>query len=270
MNEEYIGSDTLNPKPPANDGSCRPQFSLRTLLIGTMASCVLLAVLVPSMRQARRASQRTSCRGNLKSIALALQCYHDIYKKFPRAITYADDGTAMYSWRVLVMLYLSSDATDGGYDYNEPWNGPNNCRLFGGTVSTQRNEECIRQPAASCPFVYRCPGASSSQSRMCTNYLMLIDDRPGKPNGPPNLPGSVAPSLDLKSTVIVIEIAESDIHWMEPRAVLLSELSMKINDRSQRRLSSYHGGACVLHADGSVEILDEATTEERVRELLTQ
>ena len=99
---------------------------------------------------------------------------------------------------------------------------------------------------------------------------MLIDDRPGKPNGPPNRPGSVPPSLDPKSAVIVIEIADSDIHWMEPRDVLLSELSMKINDRSKRSLSSYHGGACIAHADGTVEILDDATTEERVRELLTQ
>ena len=47
-----------------------------------------------------------------------------------------------------------------------------------------------------------------------------------------------------------------NIHWMEPRDVLLSELSMKINDRSKRRLSSYHGGACIAHADGSVELLD--------------
>ena len=52
--------------------------------------------------------------------------------------------------------------------------------------------------------------------------------------------------------------------------MLLSKLSMKINDRSKRSLSSYHGGACVLHVDGSVELLDDATTEERVRELLIQ
>ena len=117
---------------------------------------------------------------------------------------------------------------------------------------------------------YRCPAAVPPQNHMCTNYVMLIDDRPGKPNGPPNRPGSVPPSSDHKSAVIVIEIADSDIYWMEPRDVLLSELSMKINDRSQRSLSSYHGGACVVHADGSVELLDDATTEERVRELLTQ
>ncbi len=118
--------------------------------------------------------------------------------------------------------------------------------------------------------IYRCPSAPPTQNRMYTNYVMLIDDRLGQPNGPPNLPGSAAPSIDPASAVIVIEVADSDIHWMEPRDVLLSELSMKINDRSKRSLSSYHGGACVAHADGSVEILDDATTEERLRELLTQ
>ena len=105
---------------------------------------------------------------------------------------------------------------------------------------------------------------------MCTNFLMLIDDRPGKPNGPPNQPGSVPPSFDLQSAAIIIEVADSDIFWMEPRDVLLSELSMEINDRSQRSLSSYYGGAYVAHADGSVELLDDDATEEYVRELLTQ
>ena len=79
---------------------------------------------------------------------------------------------------------------------------------------------------------------------------------------------SAPPSFDQKSAVIIIEIADSDIHWMEPRDVLLGELSMKINDRSNPSVSSYHGGA--VHADGSVETLEDATTEERVRELLTQ
>ena len=114
------------------------------------------------------------------------------------------------------------------------------------------------------------PGRLPSQNRMFTNYVMLIDDRPGKPNGPPNRPGSDPPDLGRKSAVIVIEIADSDIHFMEPRDVLLSELSRKINDRSKCSLSSYHGGAWVLHADGSSEFLDDATTEERLRELLTQ
>ncbi len=74
----------------------------------------------------------------------------------------------------------------------------------------------------------------------------------------------------IDSIAIILEIPDSDIHWMEPRDVLLSELSMRINDRSERSPSSCHGGACVVHANGTVEILDDATTAGRVKELVTQ
>lgn len=157
------------------------------------------------------------------------------------------------------------------YDCHEPWNGPKNSLLGDDIPDTWYAADGHAYQSVVDAGVFRCPSAPATQNRMCTNYVMLIDDRPSKPNGPPHRPGSAPPRFDdTKSGVIVIEIADSDIHWMEPRDVLLSELSMKLNDRSQPSLSSYHGGACIAHADGSVEVLDEATTEERVRELLAQ
>ena len=258
-----MSESTENPSRdlPATDGSPTPRFSLRSLLIGTMVICVLLAAIVPLVRHVQhvqRRAQQWQCQNNLRSIASALHCYYDVHKSLPCVITYAADGTPLHSWRVPLLPYFDYAVRWPDYDYREPWNGPNNSLSYKG----------LKGPW--CPPCYRCPGAPPSRNGACTDYVMLIDDRPGKPNGPPHLPGSAPPSLDPKSAVIVIEIADSDIHWMKPRDVLLSELSMKINDRSKRSLSSYHGGACVVHADGSVELLDDATTEERVRELLTQ
>ena len=270
--------DGDKPKPEfsvAESPGCL-RFSLRTLLIGTMAICMLLAILVPSIRHVRRSEMQRECMANLKLLGLALHDYHDVHRKFPSATTYAADGRPMHSWRVLITPWLDDFPFFSGYDRNEPWDGPNNRRLGDDMPdSWRRSTPPNESPGKPFQYVlypswYRCPSAPVSQDPMCTNYVMLIDDRPGKPNGPPHLPGSVPPSLNPGSAVWVIEIADSDIHWMEPRDVLLSELSMKINDRSKRSLASYHGGACVLHADGSVEILDEATTEERVRELLAQ
>ena len=206
----------------------------------------------------------------MKWIALSLHNYFDVHRTFPWAITYAQDGTRMRSWRFALLPYLEQQPTGLSYDYREPWNGPHNGLIGDEIPDNWCDNSGIASQYVYIPRAYRCPSAPSSQNQTCTNYVMLIDDRSGKPNGPPNRPGSVPPSFDDKSAVIVIEIADSDIHWMEPRDVLLSELSMKINDRSKRSLSSYHGGACVAYADGSVELLDEATTEERVRELLAQ
>ncbi len=247
-----------------------PRFSLRSLLVGTTGLCVLLAVvIVPVIQVARQAAQRRTCSRYLQKIVWGLHNYHDLFKTFPPAIIYAADGTPMHSWRVLAKNVIYTDQFYGLYDFHEPWNGPKNSLLADDMPDTWHDLDGTTYEAVyECPFYYRCPSALPTQDRMNTNYVMLIDDRPGKMNGPPNRPGSVPSSFDDKSAVFIIEITDSDIHWMEPRDVLLSELSMKINDRSKRSLSSHHGGACIAYADGRIEILDETATEERVRELL--
>ena len=73
----------------AAEPSARPRFGLRSLFIATMAICVVLAVLVPTIRASRLASQRIQCSNNMKQIALALHNYHDVHRTFPWAITYA-------------------------------------------------------------------------------------------------------------------------------------------------------------------------------------
>ena len=263
-------SESPTPESPANGPSHRLRFRRRSLLISTLAIGAVLAMAVPAIQTARRAAQRERCSFNLRQINLGLWLYHEYYKTYPPAITYAPDGTPMHSWRVAILPGAYVGPIYDRYNFRESWNGPHNRMLGDAVPDTYSRVDGTTVQSVYIPPIYRCPSAQATQSPMCTNYVMLIDDRPSKPNGPPHLAGSVPPSFDDKSAVIIIEIADSDIHWMEPRDVLLSELSMKINDRSKRSLSSYHGGACVLHADGSVEILDEATTEERVRELLTQ
>ena len=72
MDRECTGTNAPNPDLPATGGSRGPRFNLRSLLVGTMVICILLAVLVPSLRQVRRAAQQMQCQNNLKQIALAL------------------------------------------------------------------------------------------------------------------------------------------------------------------------------------------------------
>lgn len=264
---EQLNRETSGGRQPG-----RGSFNFRKLLIGTIACCAVLALLVPLVRHlqqlSQRVSQRTECRHNLEWLGYALHNYADTYGSFPRPITYADDGTPLHSWRVRVLPFVMAGPVHEAYDYQEAWNGPNN-KLLGDETPDVWDGKYGTYLFDAEYFAYRCPSAPPTQNHMCTNYVMLIDDRPGKPNGPPNLPGSVPPTRDPPSKVIIIEIADSDIHWMEPRDVLLSKLSLKINDRSKTSISSYHGGACVLQADGSVLVLDESTTAEHLKQLLT-
>ena len=76
---------------------------------------------------------------NLKEIQLALLNYESAKGSLPPA--YIADATAkpMHSWRVLILPYLGEMALYNKYNFNEPWNGPNNSKL-----------------AAQVPDVFRC------------------------------------------------------------------------------------------------------------------
>ena len=76
------------------------------------------------------------------------------------------------------------------------------------------------------------------------------------------------------NTIIVAEVVNSNILWTEPRDLRFDEMSFQINDRSKPSISGkhpHHGHylAAVLFADGSVKLLDESTTPEELRAMLT-
>ena len=76
----------------------------------------------------------------------------------------------------------------------------------------------------------------------------------------------------LSRTILVVELADSDIHWMEPRDLDIRSLPKKINSKSVlSSISSKHvRGACVAFADGNVRFLDEETAAETLEALLTR
>ena len=75
---------------------------------------------------------------------------------------------------------------------------------------------------------------------------------------------------DRSSTPVVVEIANSGIHWMEPRDLDLSDITPTINSKTARGIASRHhlGAWCIL-ADGNVRFLPEKMPPERLRILLT-
>lgn len=73
-----------------------------------------------------------------------------------------------------------------------------------------------------------------------------------------------------RESILIAEIADSDIFWSEPRDLTFEEMSLQINTKSKPSISSHHPhGAMVLFADGSVEFLDESTTPKQLRAMLT-
>lgn len=96
------------------------------LLVGTL----LAALYIPAARIARHEGQRASCVSRLKSLVLALHSYHQAFDAFPPAFIADDEGRPMHGWRVLVLPYIAEGSLYDRYDFDEPWDGPNNRLLI--------------------------------------------------------------------------------------------------------------------------------------------
>jgi len=66
-------------------------FTLIELLVVIAIIAVLVALLLPAVQQAREAARRSSCKNNLKQIALGMHNYHEVANSFPFACNAGDD-----------------------------------------------------------------------------------------------------------------------------------------------------------------------------------
>jgi hypothetical protein len=219
---------------------------------GCLFVCFFLILPVGLFISAVRVFPQTLlCSHNLKQIAGALELYHLKYGSYPPAYLADAKGKPIHSWRVLILPYLGQTALYDRYRFDEPWDGPHNRLLHRNSVSE-----------------YRCPVTSPGSVPTDTSYMVVVGPQTAWPGARGTQRAEITDGLD--QTLLVVEVRNSGVHWMEPRDLDFAHLPLAINPGSGRGISGSHAGAVhAVTADKTVVTLRETLPADIIRALLT-
>jgi hypothetical protein len=204
--------------------------------------------------EAREAARSSQCRANLKQIGFALVLYADKYGSYPPPFIADENGRPMHSWRTLILPYMDLAPLYARYRFDEPWDGPNNQKLHSTIIG-----------------LFNCPTRFPSESQSpTTSYLAVVG------RGTLWQETGVVRAEDVEgglgNTLMVVEVENSDVLWIEPRDLHVRQMAPTINPKAGQGISSPHykrGGAHSVMADDSLKTLNNSRTPAEVNEMLT-
>jgi prepilin-type N-terminal cleavage/methylation domain-containing protein/prepilin-type processing-associated H-X9-DG protein len=133
-------------------------FTLIELLVVIAIIAILIALLLPAVQQAREAARRSTCKNNLKQLALGLHNYHDTFRVFPYGYngygtTSPGGGRRFGSWTTMIFPYVDQAPA---YNRIEAW--------FGVSASEYVAIEADLADVYATPMpVYYCPSELTNQ-----------------------------------------------------------------------------------------------------------
>ncbi|TWT63995.1 DUF1559 family PulG-like putative transporter [Rubinisphaera italica] len=223
------------------------------LVLFTVILGLAFLFILPIVQQSRESGPRSACKNNLKWLALSMHNYHDLHGVFPSP-NHHDGDSPPYSWRIALLPYIEEDQIFERYNFSEPWDGPTNSTMH----SLQLD-------------VFLCPDTSSrlkNHLRTVTDYVAITGEETIFSEGQPTKLTDVTDGTS--NTIMFVELANSDIHWMEPRDLQFNAISNRMN-KSGAGLSNIHnGGAYTALVDGSIRYLSEETDPDVLRALMTK
>jgi hypothetical protein len=206
-----------------------------------------IKLLVPAVSNARAASNRATSVNNLKQIGLAFHNYVASNNHFPAAVNLGGKSKSIpYSWRVAILPFIEQQELYNVYNFDEPWDGPNNRKLID------------RMPA-----VFRCSSSDGTPSSR-TNSSYFVFTGPATAVGAGTEPKLPDFTDGTSNTILAVE-AVRDIPWTKPE-----DIPFDTNGPLPELGGFWEDGFSALFADGSVRYLKKSIRSEVLKALITR
>jgi Protein of unknown function (DUF1559) len=221
---------------------------LRLTVRKLMALIAVLAIPMVAVRlviQGREAAMTSGCHGQLFQYGFALMNYEASFGCFPGSYKTDFAGTPIQSWRVTMHRAWGEHSIHNLYGFTVPWTHANNVGLLGYDTPGH---------------FWWCPCGDGRATKM-TDYVAVVGNETAWPVGRGLKRSEITD--DLASTILILEVAGSGTHWMEPREPTLDEVL-------EHGLRSHHAGFVHAYfADASVRKIRTDVSRETLRALLT-
>jgi prepilin-type processing-associated H-X9-DG protein len=199
----------------------------------------------------RRARREQQSANNLYQIGVAVHTYEASYGCLPAAAAGRQPGQPRASWRVHLLPYLELQNIYNMYNFDEPWDGPNNSRLL-----------------TMMPKVYELPGDDKAPPGH-TYYRALASPAGAVPSAvfckDPSVRVRLTDIKDGTSNTIMIVEAAAPVPWTKPDDLDFTPAG------PLPQLGWHHNNRCnALLADGSVRAIPSKVSPTTLRALITR
>jgi len=249
---------------------------MRRPLVGLLVVSFGWAWLGPSTAAATPSTISVS-RDHAKQLGLALRQCHEVRRRFPPAHSMRGDHPPV-SWRIHVLAYADLRYLYDRYDVDEPWDGPENSTLadcrppvywsdFGRGKRYTREGTLL--DAEGRPLLKDCETAFVAVTGPETAWF--------DPKGTRLRDVTDGP----EDTIVLLEVPNSGIHWMEPRDFTWEDVAARMKPGAEPSLFTRRvveqtfltrkeiSGTHAVLADGGVIFLPANITPEQLRALIT-
>ena len=243
---------------------------LRVLAILGALGLTTLVLLPPFIADASNAARRNDCLSNMKQIMLGLHNYEDVHGAFPPAFIADADGKPMHSWRVLILPFMEQRELYDQYDFDEPWDGPHNRKLWD-----------------QMPYFYSCKGCERCRKiggepfgelpKNASNYVAVGGAEAAWPGATGRKLTELADGTS--NTLMILEYSGASQPWTAPVDLPFDEaVDVLTGDDSQGHLTIDESLVTATFTrdcriagfgDGHGSMLPNGLTEEYARALMT-